>query len=90
MKNGYYITQAAISPLDMKCDAFDPLAENDQFLQAYQPVIDEKNLIPKEITAIRRIFGHQNSLDHYSKDSFLQSHVKNYSHLKSAFYNFDD
>ena len=56
LRNGYYVTQAGVSPTHISLEASD----YDEFLhfhQAYTPIIDEMELIPKKVRLLKRCYG---------------------------------
>lgn len=56
MRNGFYITQAGISARYMAPQSNEQ-REFEQFAQSYKPVIDERELVPREVNITRRVFG---------------------------------
>ena len=56
LRNGYYVTQAGVSPTHISLEASD----YDEFLyfhQAFTPIIDEMELIPKKVRLLKRCYG---------------------------------
>ena len=89
MRNGFYVTQAGISARYMAAQSNDQ-REFEQFMQSYKPVVDERELVPREVNITKRIFGYTASLDLLSKDSLMNRYMRDYNNLENAFYNMDD
>lgn len=53
-------------------------------------MVDERELIPREVDITRRIFGQSSCLDMMSKDSLTNSYMRDYNNLMNSFYNIDD
>lgn len=89
LRNGFYVTQAGISARYMAAQSNDQ-REFEQFMQSYKPVVDERELVPREVNITKRIFGYTASLDLLSKDSLMNRYMRDYNNLENAFYNMDD
>lgn len=83
------MTQAGTAPNHICLEASD----HDEFLQfhqAYSPIVDENELIPREVRMLRRLYGNMSKLERFSKDSIARASIANYAELRSAFMNIDE
>ena len=83
------MTQAGVSPQHIGLESSD-YDEHVNFEQAHTPIVDEMELIPKQVRVLRRVYGQMSRLDTLSKDCFSRNSVRNYSELSNAFMNIDD
>lgn len=74
LKNGYYVTQAGISPLHISLEESN-YDEFESFYQAYSPIIDELELIPKQVRVLKRCHGQLSKLDSLCKDSYARTSI---------------
>ena len=87
--NGYHINQALITPSG--CDIEQEFyTDYEDFNKAYQPVVDEKYLIPSYIRLIHQIYG-EKSLNNLRRSQYSSHFPENgYSCLKWCFLNLND
>ena len=53
-------------------------------------MVDERELVPREVNITRRIFGQTASLDLLSRDCLMNGYMRDYNNLENIFYNMDD
>ena len=89
MKNGFYISQAAVHPGHVSLKSSES-REFAQFMQQYHPIVDERALIPRQVNMMQRVFGLASEIDTLSRDCLLDCWMSNYANLQSAFFNLPD
>ena len=89
LKNGFYVTQAGTHPSHINTQASD-VDEFAAFMQQYNPIIDERALIPRQVNMTQRIYGVSSDIDMLSRDHLLDSWMSNYANLQNIFFNLDD
>ena len=64
--------------------------DNSDFMEQYQPVIDEQALVPPQITLIRRMYGLPARKDPFATPGCISQMIPDYSALNPSFFNMDD
>jgi hypothetical protein len=61
-----------------------------QFNRCYQPIVDERALIPPQINLIRQIYGEAARGEASAPPTLACTHVADYRIMKSSLLNIDD